>query len=379
MAPSLTFAPSLLILSTTTTMIRPRPRSVLLYTSSWTRSRAGYVVAVNRYISTKPRHSRQYDELVRQQIIKSTMNNPNFLTQGAQSIRDNRRLSFKTIVVLIVASSSLTMLGYVIAQAVRISNSSDDETEGPRSRSIFLPLWVDFNWWYQSTYKFPKGLHYFDPEFYNYMQIEIDQTPGSYLLVLQNENIKYKVLEELSKHPTIRQLFGLPLNVRLLPEADFDMWIESKYLTVSGLRFDFSKENDLSSVMSHCTVNWTIKPINFISNINSALVQAGLKLDRLASSNANAKTHEKGSGRIHEVPATDRNRRISHFALNGDKDYIVAFSGSFQVQDKNNAFEGTVTYKGVLDFDHLMINRGVKIVQINLVTNTPEQTNYKLL
>lgn len=328
----------------------------------------------------------QYDQLLRQQIIKSTMNNPSFLAQGAQSFQDNRKLSFKTIILLIIASSSLTMLGYVIAQAVKISKSDESDLEEV-PRSIFLPLWVNFNWWYQSTYSFPSGLQYFDPDFYKYMEIEMEQLSKTepektYILLLQSENIKYKILEELSMHSTVRQLFGLPLNVSLSPDSDFNMWIESKYVSVSGLKFDFDKESglELGSVMSNCSVNWSIKPINFISNINSALVQAGLKLDRLASSNANAKTHEKGSGRVHEVPVTDHTKRkLSQLAMSGNKDYIVAFSGSFQVKDKNNSNEGTVTYKGVLDFDHLMINRGVKLVEMNLIIQTSEPTNYKLI
>lgn len=79
-------------------------------------------------------------------------------------IQRNNRLPLRTIVILIVASSSLTMLLFVAVQYKKFQDELLPDGKS-RKRSIFLPLWFNGNLLYQTTYGFPHGLKYFDPEF----------------------------------------------------------------------------------------------------------------------------------------------------------------------------------------------------------------------
>ncbi|CAX40160.1 conserved hypothetical protein [Candida dubliniensis CD36] len=299
-------------------------------------------------------------------------------TQSAMfPIQRNNRLPLRTIVILIAASSSLTMLLFVAVQYKRFQDEILPDGKS-RKRAIFLPLWFNGNILYQTAYSFPHGLKYFDPEFYEYIMTEINQstTDGGthnhrdtndveqFCRVLQEKNIKYAVLEGLSANREIRQIFGLPLTVDSHPNSDgeFEIWVESQYPSVSGLQIDITKTVDSSHThSSKVDFRWVVKPINAVSVINNAMTSTGLGLDRLESTEANIKTHEQGSGKVHEVKM-DKEK----VNLNKQRDYTIQFRGKFMVSDKSMVRVGVVEYYGTIDFDHLLINRGVKITDMDM-------------
>lgn len=329
------------------------------------------------YYTSKESEKNKYDRLLREQYVRSAIHsNPGLLhTHG---IDDKRGLSLRTVLLLIAASSSITMGLYLAVQLVQHHNEAD----GPNTKRVFLPLWLDFNWLYRSTYTYPGGIRYFDNEYYSYLVAEMAQTTGSgndypsdkdlqaFLAVLQKENIKYKVLEELSLNAQVRRLFGLPLAVDTKEGSEFRIWIRSKHPTVSGIQVDVNRAKDGSTI----DWRWAIKLIRVVSIINDALVLLGLKLDSLDTSNAHRKTHERSSGRIHEVPITDKKKPA--LVLNRDKDYDVVFEGEYLVKDMAEKSIGVLKYQGVIDFDHLMINRGVKVVSMSVCAS---DATYKVL
>ncbi|KGU22256.1 hypothetical protein W5O_06013 [Candida albicans Ca6] len=316
--------------------------------------------------------------LPRQLRGRSTINQ--LIQSNTQStmfpIQRNNRLPLRTIVILIAASSSLTMLLFVAVQYKKFQDELLPDGKS-RKRSIFLPLWFNGNLLYQTTYGFPHGLKYFDPEFYEYIMTEVQQSNKDgemqghhdnsvkhFCHALREKNIKYAVLEGLSANREIRQIFGLPLTVDTHPNSDGELkiWVESKYPSVSGLQIDITKTVDTNgSNNSKFDFHWIVKPINAVSVINSAMTSTGLGLDRLESSEANIKTHEQGSGKVHEVKM-DKEK----VNLNKQRDYAIQFHGKFMVSDKSMVRVGVVEYCGTIDFDHLMINRGVKITDMDM-------------
>ena len=306
------------------------------------------------------------------QVIKSALLNSN-RSSNFQTIpiRNSNRLPIRTIIILMAASSSLTMMFYVMVQYKKFQDEVVENDGKLRKRLIFLPLWVNMNLFYQKTYNYPIGLKYFDSDYYEYLITEMSQSNKSgkkdidvdnYRKLLQDENIKYSVLELLSANSKIRQLFGLPLNMELNPD-DFKIWVESKYPSVSGLQIDILEKSTKAGKSTEFDTNWIVKPINATAIVNDTLVALGLKLDRLERSDASIKTHEKGSGKIHEVNVNEK------LKLNSNRDYFVRFQGKFIVSDKAFVNLGVVRYSGTLDFDHLMINRGMKITGLELDYN----------
>ncbi|ODV68198.1 hypothetical protein HYPBUDRAFT_107022 [Hyphopichia burtonii NRRL Y-1933] len=351
-----------------------------------------YQSSPHRY---NPEYEKQkYDYLMRQQLVKNTIqNNPNFITPGGQLFQNNNGLPFKTILMLIVTSSSLTMAGYLLWQIDQLKDQVESGNEGDiTTKSIFLPIWLNCNWIYVSRYRYPDHIYYFDPEYFEYLQTEMNQLnsePGkisdkdNYLKLLITDNIQYKVLETASIQSSIREIFGLPININ--QSSNFDIWVEPKHPTISGIRFDIELDKSEGKTNYVISPHWSIKLINFTTIISDLLVAAGLKLDRLNTSEAQAKTHERGSGRVHEVPLNDSKklRKHKHPTMhNLDKDYNVIYTGNYVITDNNNLKKGIIEYKGIIDFDHLTINRGVKIIELNLCMKESDgksQTTYKLI
>ena len=180
---------------------------------------------------------------------------------------------------LFICWSSLTIGVYVISQLVKFSKMVIIE-------EFFSPLWFSANWLFKSTYSFPKGLKYLDREYFDYSMVEMSQQNsgndcsdvGNFIKLLIDENIKYKVLEELSLNNSIRKMFKLPLGIDL-DSPKFNIWLETKYPSVSGIQINMENNNGVSSV----NMSWIIKLLNFNSIINDALVLAGLKLDRIST------------------------------------------------------------------------------------------------
>lgn len=305
----------------------------------------------------------KYDQLLREQVIKATLqSNPNYLN-GNSSLKDNRRLPLRTILLLILGSSTMTMGVYVVIQFIKFKQDGKD-------RLVFLPLWFNLNWFFQSKYSFPKGLKYLDKEYYDYSTADMSQSNMShngsdmnnFTALLEDENIKYKVLEELSLNTRIRQMFKLPLNITL-QKNKFNIWIQTKYPTISG--FQISMENKINRSIN---IAWAIHLIKYHTIISDVLVLVGLKLDRL-----------KPQDDL-QLPVVEKSANVRK-NLNTDKEYDIFFTGEFVVRDKNQVEMGSLTYKGMLDFDHLMINRGVKLVEMDLIldSNSSESVKYKIL
>ncbi|KAK6462299.1 hypothetical protein DFJ63DRAFT_152675 [Scheffersomyces coipomensis] len=356
----------------------------------------------------------KYDHMLRNRIIKSSIFNNS-------PLQDKRKLSVKTIILLIITSSTLTMAGYVISELIKFNYDEDDDDEFDdqlqvngqqqpqefiKTRTIFLPLWLNLNLLWQKTFTFPGGILYIDKEFYDYLIIEMDQMNkdtiksdlDNYLHVLEQENIKYSVLEQVSLNSKIKQMFGLPLTVDSFPDTStiivgsgpkLKLWVESKYISVSGIQIQIQRhimknDNDDNEVTKKkkvsANVSWIVKPINIASSINNILISLGLKLDRL--DNEQIKTHEKGSGKVHEVPILDKHK-LDHTIINGNKDYEIKFLGQLKLRDKNQFEVGIIQYQGKIDFDHLMINRGIKIQSMDLVVNSisnpTDRVKYKVL
>ncbi|EGW34045.1 uncharacterized protein SPAPADRAFT_49125 [Spathaspora passalidarum NRRL Y-27907] len=331
----------------------------------------------------------KYDQLVNESLlntIQGATGSSNSSSGGSteQRMKDTRKLPISTVLLLIAAGSSLSMLVYVIVQYRKFEKETNASAGSTiTTRSLFLPLWFHTNWFNRKRYQFPQGINYFDQDYHEYILTEMCQLNKSsndnlenYCSILEQENIKYTVLQKLSSNSKVKQIFGLPLVIESIDISQFKIWVESKYPGVSGIRIDISKQTNEQNNDSSTDVNlsWCIKPINFGSIVNNMLVQLGLKLDRLESSNAEIKTHEKSSGKVHEMKLEK-----SKLVLNKNRDYDIAFTGKLLVMDKSKTKSWTLIYKGIIDFDHLMINRGVKIVSMDLKSGTSENITYKIL
>lgn len=332
-------------------------------------------VWIREYKSSKQNFKQEYErqkynQLIREQVIRSTLQNNMGFINGNSSVHDNRKLPFKAILLLIICSSSLTIGVYGISQFIKFKQDGNN-------RIIFLPLWFNANWLFKSTYSFPKDLKYLDKEYFDYCTVEMSQQNltndcsdvQNFIKLLLNENIKYKVLEELSLNSSIRKMFKLPLGIDL-DAPKFNIWLETKYPSVSGIEINMVNDKGVSSV----NMGWVIKPLNFNSIVNDALVLAGLKLDRI-------NTDESIRGSLLDNGIREAKSLSERKHINSNKDYDVFFWGEFKIKDKYQVEKGTLSYKGMFDFSHLMINRGVRIIEMDMIleTNESESTKYKIL
>lgn len=312
-------------------------------------------------------HLRNFDNhnnnLRRQQLIHQIQNNPNMIGQVGTTFK-SRSLNWRTILLLIASSSSVTMAVYL---GVEIYKANNDTADG-KSRNVFLPLWFSFDWPYQRKYPFPSYLKYMDRAYYD----SVESTPH-FEDDLHERSVQYQVLDGLFRLAVVRDLFGIPLSLRALDDDSFEIWIEPKYPTVHGPQIQITKDNGTLAL----SWEWAVKLLHWWSSIDSFLTGMGTKLDRIESSEALAKTHERGSGRVHElVLLSDKRVRLD---LCGDRDYKVVFQGTFHMSHLSEKPCGVVNYMGVIDFNHLGISQGARIVQLDVAVEGEDgEIVYKL-
>lgn len=317
-----------------------------------------YLLATRRVLRFDPHNYNQK----RQQLIHHIQNNPNVIGQAGATLQ-SRSLSWRTVLLLVASSSSVTMAVYLGIEMYKASSDPDDA----KPRNVFLPLWFSFNWLYQRRYLFPSYLKYMDLPYY----LEVEANP-TFEDSLREKSVQYQVLDGLFRLSVVRDLFGIPLSLKAHDADSFNVWIEPKYPTVHGPQVHIKKENGALQ----WSWRWTIKLLHW-SALDSFLTGMGTKLDRIESSEAQAKTHEKGSGRVHEVVLPSEKR--VKLDVCGDKDYKVVFQGTFHVSHLSEKPCGVVGYTGVIDFNHLGICQGARIVKLDLVVEGEEgETIYKL-
>lgn len=245
---------------------------------------------------------------------------------------------------------------YLGVEVYRTYKSDENKT-----RTVFLPLWVSFDWPYQRRYAFPAHLKYVDPGFNRHIAATDDFVPN-----LFDHDVQYQVLDSLLRLKTARDLFGVPFSLRS-DDGGFSVWIEPKWPLVHGPQVEIAKHDGKLGFQW----KWDIKPIK-CSSIDGFVTALGIKLDRI-DPEAEIKTHESSSGRVHEA-----NLEVKG-AVPGDRDYTIAFDGKFTIANKQNVQCGVVSYGGIIDFTHLGISNGVKILLVDLTVNSNDTPmNYKL-
>ncbi|EGV60381.1 hypothetical protein PSN45_001858 [Yamadazyma tenuis] len=121
-----------------------------------------------------------------------------------------------------------------------------DET----SRSIFLPLWINFNYFFKSSYS-ESNLKYLDIENFSFDTQSV------------NKRIKFKILNLLVNNKTIafRHLLHWA-NVELV-NHNTSYRFQVNCPSISGLKFVATKPIDNCSITElEVTTNWAIKLIN---------------------------------------------------------------------------------------------------------------------
>lgn len=304
---------------------------------------------LTRFKSTNEENERYKYDQARHDIILSTIKSrPDLLVNAGLQ----RKLSFswKSILLGVALTSTATMGLFVSLQL--LYPRSDPEAP----RRAFVPLWVSTDWLGKRCLRFPRDTILLDENCYHCL---LDgKEPAQYLHQLEREHLKYKVLELVSLSQEVRKTLKLPVFISVPEKSDFKIWMESTMPIVSGLQFSFPPNELLPRV------EWQLKQIDYRSVVDSALVAAGLKLDRLGS-DAEKKTHEKSSGKVHEsVPERDR-------YVHSPKNYTIMMSGIMDFEDKCHR-KGTVNYLAVLDFDHLKINGGIKITSMHLAADNKQ-------
>lgn len=332
------------------------------------RSPAQLMKLASRRFSATPRCPRNLDNhnynIRRQQLIHQIQNNPKMISDANANISGNL-LNWRTILLLVASSSSITMGLYLGLEIYRAANDPDDA----KPRNVFLPLWVSFDWPYQRKYDFPTYLKYMDEPYYD----QVEASPH-FASDLHEKSVQYQVLDGLFRLAVVRDLFGIPLSLKAVDGEDlFGIWIEPKYPTVHGPQIRISKENGSLKL----AWKWTIKLVHWWLSVDSFLTGIGTKLDRIELSEALAKTHERGSGRVHEVVLPSEKK--VKLDVCGDRAYKVVFQGTFHVSHLLEKPCGVVSYTGVIDFNHLMICHGARIVQLDLAVGGPDgETIYKI-
>ncbi|CAI5755771.1 unnamed protein product [Candida verbasci] len=295
----------------------------------------------SRFINLSTQKSQNSAKSKYDQIIKDAVN------QHA-TLNYRSKIPIHTKLLLVLLASSTAMFIYVMSEYFKFRYSKID-----KKRSIFIPIWFNSNL-INNRYKFYNDLKYVDVEYFNYVKDNVD------LKTFQDENINYALLEQLSKNQKIKEIFGLPLTVEILEADKFKIWVEIPS-NVSGVQIDMGKEKESTSY----NLKWIIKPLNFksISDYSS-----GITFDKLETSNANIKTHENSSGKPYEYAEEGESCK--------NRNYSIKFENMVVIKDKDEQKLGLVKYLGIIDFNHLQINKGVKIIAIEL---NFDGINYKII
>lgn len=298
--------------------------------------------------------ARFYNQPQRQHIIHQLQNNHNITPS---TIQTRNLLRWSTVIFLVAASSSTTMALYLGVEVYRTYKAQENKT-----RTVFLPLWLSFNWPYQRRYDFASYLKYVDPAFDRHIASADD-----FVRDLLDHDVQYQVLDTLLRLKTARDLFGVPLSLRS-DDGGFSIWIEPKWPLVHGPLVEIAKKEGQLGM----SWKWYIKPIK-CSSVDGFVTALGIKLDKI-DPEAQIKTHESSSGRVHEA-----NHMEVKSVTPDDKDYTIAFEGKLTLANKQNVQCGVVSYGGVIDFNHLGISNGVKILLVDLTVNSNDTPlNYKL-
>lgn len=341
------------------------------------------------YITSHPPNRKdsekeKYDQLLREQIIRATFQrgvpmvapSPGVL----QQIKNTAKMLGKGYGILVAI--------YILLQLFMARRDKEDS-----NTSVFIPLVFKFSRSGYHRYQFPHELQYVDQRAHDYFVTELNQLSkhksedldvalskqsalDSYKVVLQHENVKYQVLEQLSKHHTIKKLMGIPIFLEDGPldpskylkdtfgfEQDFNIWVEVKTPIVSGLQIDLDGEGLLRSL-------WKVKSLNFGES----------SIQHLFSLVEKTFDHIDSLDLILTIPETigqpDGDHLIEKSGVKKVKDYDIYYVGEFEITDNTKETKGRVVYVGTIDFNHLAINRGVKLLSLKLIM---ENETYKLL
>lgn len=187
--------------------------------------------------------------------------------------------------------------------------------------TVFLPLWFRSNW-ISNKLAFPTDLKYLDDD------TTLENVIGTDFQQFQEVNIKYSLLEELAQNSTVKSKLGFPL---LIKPKDFKIWIELNHPSVLGVKIIYQEK-------SFKGVGWCIKPLNINSLAKDILTQV---MDHMESTSPN--------NEIHAIKLPK-------------KDYSIAFSGTMTFEEE----QADCSYTGFVDFNHLGINKGIKISSIEM-------------
>lgn len=294
------------------------------------------------YSSTEEVERKKYDQIRNDMIISTMKNRPDILmSPGLQQKLD---FTWKSLFIGAFLTSATTMGLFV---AIQLSRSKTDK-ESPRT--AFVPLWVHLGCFSNPKFKFPQDLQLLDEKFYHCLLSEL--CCSEYTEKLECEHTKYKVLEVISLSHKAKDLLKLPVSISVPDQSNFNIEIESTIPVISGAEISIPPGSVLPEFA------WQLKQFDYRSIIDGALVAAGLKLNRLET-DAEKKTHEKSSGKIHEAILK------KELSVHTPKHYIIMVSGIMEVEDKAHR-TGMVTYEGIIDFDHLKINGGLKLTRMDL-------------
>lgn len=269
----------------------------------------------------------------------------------------NRKLPLRIILLIIACTSSITMLAY---SGVQLYQCQKHRVK----KSFLLPLWFHPHIYTKKVYSFPKDLKYLDPECYRYFEAQLPRegtVNGNFTVdlvakILEEENIKYKILEELSRNSNIRQMFKVPFDFALFTE-NFRIWVDPKYPTVSGIKIDIDSTRDTTSLRA----SWSIRLVNMNSILNDFAIAAGVKLDKLEAAQPTKTTEEVSEASSIALP----------------KSYDIRFGGQVRLLNNADSYLGTIKYKGCIDFNHILLNRGIKLSEVDMLVNSNESGTIK--
>ena len=341
------------------------------------------------YITSHPPNRKdsekeKYDQLLREQIIRAT------LQRGVPMVAPSPGVfqQIKNTAKMLGKSYGILVAIYILLQLYMARRDKEDS-----KTSVFIPLVFKFSRSGYHRYQFPHQLQYVDQRAHDYFVTELNQLSkhksedlevtlskqsalDSYKVVLQHENVKYQVLEQLSKHHTIKKLMGIPIFIEDGPldaskylkdtfgfEQDFNIWVEVKTPIVSGLQIDLDGEGLLRSL-------WKVKSLNVgESSIQHLFSLVEKTFDHIDSLDLILTIPET-------IGQTEGDHLIEKSGVKKVKDYDIYYVGEFEITDNTKETKGRVVYVGTIDFNHLAINRGVKLLSLKLIM---ENETYKLL
>ncbi|KAI5954456.1 hypothetical protein KGF54_002231 [Candida jiufengensis] len=346
----------------------------------------------NFKILNSSKHQSQISEsekLKYDNLIKSTIQN--HLNGTSNSLLTKKsKFTFRSVLITIIISYITSVFIIIIYQYKNYHDEGIKDHNGikqVRKRSIFIPIWYNFNLFGNLKLSYPYDLKYLDNELYEFIINEIIQQQQKYnknsnaadeinikefLSHLQVNNINYSLLSKVSLNSKMREIFGLPINLKFdtTNTDDFNIGIELKYPSISGVEIEITNDltngKDSTNIIPNFNFNWTIKSINFETikkNTYKYWLNNSLNLNNINQENVEI------TDPIHEIH--DKKK----LPTPNSKDYDINFSGECDINNKlinsspNDMITGKLKYVGVIDLNHLILNNGVKIIKIELIYN----------